>query len=85
MVANALTKALPSAKVKHFAMELGLISVWRGVLESGNAEAQTRYEGISYGTDAPVQHMVIRALLVLCYLTLCIVLLFCLPCFLIGR
>ena len=27
MVANALTKALPSAKVKHFAMELGLVSV----------------------------------------------------------
>ena len=27
MVADALTKALPSAKVKHFAMELGLVSV----------------------------------------------------------
>ena len=27
MVADTLTKALPSAKVKHFAMELGLVSV----------------------------------------------------------
>ena len=27
MVADALTKALPSVKVKHFAMELGLVSV----------------------------------------------------------
>jgi len=30
-------------------------------LEFGNPEAQTRYEGIGYGTDAPVHHMVIRA------------------------
>ena len=27
MIADALTKVLPSVKVKHFAMELGLISV----------------------------------------------------------
>ena len=33
MVANVLTKALPSPKVKHFAKELGLVSVWGGVLE----------------------------------------------------
>ena len=33
MVADALTKALPSPKVKHFAAELGLVSVWGGVLK----------------------------------------------------
>ena len=33
MVADTLTKALPSAKVKHFASELGLAIVWGGVLE----------------------------------------------------
>ena len=34
MVADVFTKALPSPKVKHFASELGLSTVWRGVLES---------------------------------------------------
>ena len=33
MVANTLTKALPSPKVKHFAAELSLHTVWGGVLE----------------------------------------------------
>jgi len=38
------------------------------MLESGNAEAQTRYEGIGYGTDAPVKHMVIHTLRASCSL-----------------
>jgi len=33
MVADMLTKALPSAKVKHFAMQLGLLPPWGGVLD----------------------------------------------------
>ena len=33
MIANMLTKALPSPKVKHFAAELRLHDVWGGVLE----------------------------------------------------
>jgi hypothetical protein len=33
MVADTLTKALPSAKVKHFACELGLSTAWGGVLD----------------------------------------------------
>jgi len=33
MVADALMKALPSLKVKHFTNELGLVSIWGGVLE----------------------------------------------------
>ena len=32
MLADTLTKALPSPKVKHFAAELGLALVWRGVV-----------------------------------------------------
>ena len=32
MVADILTKALPSLKVKHFAKELGLRTIWGGVL-----------------------------------------------------
>ena len=43
------------------------------MLGSGNAEAQTRYEGIGYGTDAPVQHMVIRASRASCSLVLYVV------------
>ena len=33
MTADTLTKALPSVKVKHFTMALGLTMVWGGVLE----------------------------------------------------
>jgi hypothetical protein len=33
MVADSLTKALPSPKVKYFASELGLCVIWGGVLE----------------------------------------------------
>jgi hypothetical protein len=32
MVVNTLTKALPSAKTKHFVIELGLHMAWGGVL-----------------------------------------------------
>ena len=42
----------------------------RLLLESGNAEVQTRYEGIGYGTDVPVQHMVIHASRASCSLVL---------------
>ena len=36
MVADMLTKALPSTKVKHFATELGLTAYWGGVLGAVN-------------------------------------------------
>jgi hypothetical protein len=32
MIADTLTKALPSVKVKHFTSELRLLTAWRGVL-----------------------------------------------------
>ena len=35
MVADTLTKALSSPKVKHFARELRFLLIWGGVLESG--------------------------------------------------
>ena len=41
MVADTLTKALPSPKVKHFAKELSLISIWGGVLEYSKANHNT--------------------------------------------
>ena len=39
MLANTLTKALPSPKVKHFTAKLGLILIWGGVLEFWHANA----------------------------------------------
>ena len=41
MLANALTKALPSMKVKHFADAFGLARHWGGVLEEYNLRNNT--------------------------------------------
>ena len=61
IVADTLTKALPSPKVKHFAAELGLVSIWGGVLEFWHTNA-------TWASIATCRHSICMYLLWIVYL-----------------